>query len=101
LLCAHAQAGEPVGRQHFSVRNVCWGAIGGLDESGPLRRSPTPLRFCPRPALSEDAKAELRGELVTLRPEIQRAIPRAADRETTLHLQGAVHRIGDILEPKK
>jgi len=61
-------------------------------------RSPFAQRSEP---LSEDAKAELRGELVTLRAEIQRAIPRAADRETTLHLQGASHRIGDILDPKK
>lgn len=50
--------------------------------------------------LSSDAKDELRGELVTLRGDIQRAIPRAADRETQLHLQGAYHEIGEILEPK-
>jgi hypothetical protein len=52
----------------------------------------------PRP-LSDDAKSQLRGELVTLRAEIQRAIPRAGDRATTLHLQGAAHRIGEILDP--
>ncbi|HKO15096.1 MAG TPA: zinc-dependent metalloprotease, partial [Gemmatimonadaceae bacterium] len=51
--------------------------------------------------LAEDARSTLRGELVSLRDEIRRAIPRAADRETRLHLQGADHRIGDILEPKK
>jgi hypothetical protein len=56
------------------------------------------IRLAP---LSEDAKAELRGELVTLKGEIQRAIAKSSDRETTLHLQGALHRIDDILEPKK
>jgi hypothetical protein len=51
--------------------------------------------------LSEDAKSELRGELVTLQAEIRRATPRAADRETQLHLSGADHRISEILEPRK
>jgi hypothetical protein len=54
----------------------------------------------PRP-LSDDAKSQLRGELVTLRAEIQRAIPRAGDRATTLHLQGAVYRIAEILDPSR
>jgi hypothetical protein len=58
--------------------------------------------FGPPPApLSEDAKSQLRGELVTLRNEIRRAEARSGDRETQLHLAGAEHRIGDILEPKK
>jgi hypothetical protein len=64
--------------------------------------TPAPQQFQfgppPRP-LSDDAKSQLRGELVSLRAEIQRAIPRAGDRATTLHLQGAVHRIGEILDP--
>ena len=64
--------------------------------------TPVQFRFGPAPRpLSDDAKSELRGELVTLRAEIQRAIPRAGDRATQLHLQGAVHRIDDILEPRK
>jgi hypothetical protein len=57
--------------------------------------------FTPPPPLLADARNELRGELVTLRAEIRRAIPRAGDRETELHLEGADHQIGDILEPKK
>jgi hypothetical protein len=63
--------------------------------------TPAPVFFFgppPRP-LSDDAKSQLRGELATLRAEIQRAIQRAGDRATTLHLQGAVHRIGEILDP--
>jgi len=57
--------------------------------------------FTPPAPLSIDARNELRGELVTLQMEIRRAIPRAADRETQLHLEGAVHEIGEILDPKK
>ena len=55
----------------------------------------------PQAPLSEDAKSELRGELVTLQGEIRRAAPRAGDRETQLHLAGADHRIAEILEPRK
>lgn len=55
----------------------------------------------PRIPLSGDAQSQLRGELVTLRREIQRAIPRTSDRSTVLHLQGAVHRIDNILDPNK
>ncbi|HEV7591359.1 MAG TPA: zinc-dependent metalloprotease [Longimicrobium sp.] len=58
--------------------------------------------FGPRPQpLSEEAKAMLRGELVTLRAQIQRAIPHAGNRETQLHLQGSAHRIELILDPNK
>jgi hypothetical protein len=55
----------------------------------------------PQPPLSEDAKAMLRGELISLRSAIRAAIPRAANRETQLHLQGAEHRIDEILDPNK
>ena len=56
--------------------------------------------FTPPAPLLADARNELRGELVSIRAEIRRAIPRAADRETQLHLEGADHEIGDILDPK-
>jgi hypothetical protein len=56
--------------------------------------------FTPPPPLSEDAKSHLRGQLVTLRAEIQRAVPRTSDRATQLHLQGAIYRIDQILDPK-
>ncbi|MDQ6831614.1 MAG: zinc-dependent metalloprotease [Gemmatimonadota bacterium] len=55
----------------------------------------------PRRPLSEDAKSELRGELVLLRSAVRTAAGRSGDRETTLHLQGADHRISEILEPRK
>jgi hypothetical protein len=57
--------------------------------------------FTPPAPLLQDARNQLRGELVTLRAEVRRAIPRAADRATQLHLGGVDHEIGDILDPKK
>jgi len=57
--------------------------------------------FTPPAPLLEDAKSQLRGELVSLRGDIRRAVPRASDRETRLHLEAADHEIGDILDPKK
>jgi hypothetical protein len=55
----------------------------------------------PPAPLLEDARSQLRGELVSLRADIRRAVPRASDRETRLHLEAADHEIGDILDPKK
>lgn len=52
------------------------------------------------PALSDDAKSELRGTLVQLRTDIERALPNTSDRASRLHLEGAIHRIGEILDPK-
>ena len=57
--------------------------------------------FTPPAPLLEDARSQLRGELVSLRGDIRRALSRASDRETRLHLEAADHEIGDILEPKK
>ena len=57
--------------------------------------------FTPPAPLLEDARSQLRGELVSLRGDIRRAIPKASDRETRLHLEAAEHEIGDILDPKK
>jgi hypothetical protein len=51
--------------------------------------------------LAEDAKSELRGELVSLRSQVRSAIGKAGDRETRLHLEGADHRIGEILDPRR
>ncbi|MFL5503808.1 MAG: zinc-dependent metalloprotease [Gemmatimonadaceae bacterium] len=73
-----------------------------------LNPSPTPPTpapafpgFTPPAPLLDDARNQLRGELVSLRGEIRRAIGRSADRETRLHLEGADHQIGEILDPKK
>jgi hypothetical protein len=57
--------------------------------------------FTPPAPLSEDAKSHLRGQLVMLRADIQRAVPRTGDRPTQLHLQGALHRIDGILDPRR
>jgi hypothetical protein len=69
----------------------------------PVTATPAPPfpGFTPPAPLSADARNELRGELVSVRADIRRAVGRAADRETQLHLEGADHQIGDILDPKK
>ena len=69
----------------------------------PVTGAPTPPfpGFTPPAPLSADARNELRGELVSVRSDIRRAACRAADRETQLHLEGADHQIGDILDPRK
>jgi hypothetical protein len=51
--------------------------------------------------LSEDARSQGRGQLVTLKAEIHAAIGKAADRETRMHLENAEHRIGEALDPRK
>ena len=50
--------------------------------------------------LSDDAKSQLRGNLVTLRSDL-RAHAGSGDRSTQLHIAGAIKRIDDILDPKK
>ena len=51
--------------------------------------------------LSDESKYELRAELMALQSNVRSAIPKTTDRETRWHLQGADHRIGEILDPKK
>lgn len=46
-----------------------------------------------------DIRAFVRGELETLRGDIRRAVGRSPDRVTRLHLEDAVARIEDILDP--
>jgi hypothetical protein len=55
--------------------------------------------FGARVVLSDDAKSELRGTLVTLRNDLKAAQGKG-DRSTQLHVAGAVKRIDDILDPK-
>jgi hypothetical protein len=50
--------------------------------------------------LSEDAKSHLRGQLTALKDEIERAIRKAGDKPTELHLRAALHRIDTILDAK-
>ncbi|MDB4917464.1 MAG: peptidase and matrixin and adamalysin [Gemmatimonadetes bacterium] len=52
-----------------------------------------------RTVLSDDAKSELRGTLVTLKNDL-RAASGKGDRSTQLHVAGAMKRIDDILDPK-
>ncbi|HEX6627210.1 MAG TPA: zinc-dependent metalloprotease [Gemmatimonadaceae bacterium] len=69
----------------------------------PVSSTPAPPfpGFTPPAPLLQDARNQLRGELVSLRGDIRRALTRVNDRETRLHLEGAEHEIGEILEPKK
>jgi hypothetical protein len=54
----------------------------------------------PRPQpLSDDAKSQLRGTLVTLRNDLRSANGRSGDRATQLHVAGAIRRIDEILDP--
>jgi hypothetical protein len=50
--------------------------------------------------LSDDAKSQIRGSLVQLRSDL-RGRTGSGDRATQLHVQGAIKRIDDILDPKK
>ena len=50
--------------------------------------------------LSDDAKSQIRGSLVTLRSDLQKAQGKG-DRATQLHVLGAIKRITDALDPKK
>jgi hypothetical protein len=59
-----------------------------------------PAQFLP-PPLPADAGSAIRGELISLRSDIRAAIPRAANRETRLHLQGMEVRVSEVLDPKK
>ena len=54
--------------------------------------APTPL--------SEDAKSNIRAQLVALNDEIKRVMANAGDRATQVHLMGASTRIGRSLDPK-
>ncbi|MDE3216556.1 MAG: zinc-dependent metalloprotease, partial [Gemmatimonadota bacterium] len=55
----------------------------------------------PAAPLSDEAKDQLRGDLVALQGEIRSAMAKTTDVETLRHLQGADHDIGDILNPRK
>ena len=50
--------------------------------------------------LSDDAKSQLRGSLVTLKSDLQKATGKG-DRGTQLHVLGAIKRVDDILNPRK
>ena len=54
----------------------------------------------PAAPLSEDAKSHLRGQLTMLKDEVERAIRKAGDKPTELHLRNALHRIETILDAK-
>jgi len=66
-------------------------------------RETEPPRSASGPApipLDPDLVSVLRGELVDLRADVDAALPRAADRETRLHLQSVRARITRALDPR-
>lgn len=67
---------------------------------GKLNPPPVPAtaRFRPTP-LSDAAAAQVRGELATLRAQVQAAMAKAADSATRYHLIGVQARIDEILDP--
>ena len=52
-------------------------------------------------ALSEDARSQVRGQLVALKAEVHAAIAKTGDRETRMHPENAEHRIGGALDHEK
>jgi hypothetical protein len=98
-----AQSGVSIDPYRRTLQNQFLAQFNG--KLNPPATTATPAPQFPgatQPApLLEDARSQLRGELVSLRAEIRRAAPRASDRETRLHLEAADHEIGDILDPKK
>ena len=55
----------------------------------------------PQIPLADDAKSQLRAELISLKADVDKAIANAGDRTTQAHLMAASYRIGEILDPKK
>lgn len=51
-------------------------------------------------ASQSDIRAVVRGELKTMRSRIRAAVPRTRDRMSKLHLEDAIERIDNILDPK-
>jgi hypothetical protein len=98
-----SQSGVSIDPYRRTLQNQFLAQFNG--KLNPPTVTPTPAPQFPgatQPApLLEDARSQLRGELVSLRAEIRRAAARASDRETRLHLEAADHEIGDILDPKK
>ena len=85
-----------------TLQNEFLGQIGRkLNPMAATTPAPRFPGFNPPAPLLGDARNELRGELVSLRSDVRRAISRAADRETRFHLEGVDHEIGEILDPKK
>jgi hypothetical protein len=46
-----------------------------------------------------DIRPLVRDQLVRLRAEVRRALPRSPDRMTRIHLEDVLHRIGETLDP--
>ena len=69
---------------------------GDLDEPAAFRR----FRGPGINAKQSDIRPVVRAELKTLKGQIQAAIPRTRDRMSKIHLEDALVRVNDILDPK-
>ena len=98
-----AQSGVSIDPYRRTLQNQFLSQVNAKLNPPPVVATPGPQfpGFTPPAPLLEDARSQLRGELVSLRADIRRAVPRASDRETRLHLEAADHEIGNILDPKK
>jgi hypothetical protein len=98
-----SQSGVSIDPYRRTLQNLFLGQINTKLNPPTVVAMPGPQfpGFTPPAPLLEDARSQLRGGLVSLRGDIRRAIPKASDRETRLHLEAADHEIGDILDPKK
>jgi hypothetical protein len=98
-----AQSRASIDPYRRTLQNQYLAQVNAKLNPPPVSATPVPQfpGFTPPAPLLEDAKSQLRGELVSLRADIRRTVSRASDRETRLHLEAADHEIGDILDPKK
>jgi hypothetical protein len=88
------------------VRRSVWRELAQAREIDPYRRNlqrayldRTEWLMADEEARRTDIVPQARGQLRTLRGEIQRAIPRTRDASSRLHLEDAVARIDRILDP--
>ncbi len=126
LIEAEARLGADaygLGELLTDVREAVWGELAGARPIGVYRRNlqrahlerleflmtneltalPVFFRFgdffTPVDISQSDIRAYVRGDLEALRREVERAIPRARDRATRLHLEDALVRIERTLDP--
>jgi hypothetical protein len=104
-LWSELYAGRPIDAFRRELQNDYLSLINGklnVQPENPLIAAQRAAFGIPRPKpLSDDAKSQLRGTMVTLRNDLRSMGGRASDRATQLHLAGAIRRIDEILDPKK
>jgi len=95
---SRAEAVDPFRRNLQRTHIDRLGNLMTAEVSAPPAQFRAFLGFTPVNVAQSDIRAFVRGELMTLRSDIERAERRANDRTTQLHLQDALVRINDILD---